>query len=285
MNDKKLSRLIYPIVFLQDIFERKAMTVPSKTTPTLITHKSPVSQPKVRRKEGVFYIGMALVAMAITIAGFGPAMVDTESRREPVNLAVVVHGAIFGAWLILFLAQTILVSKGKIAIHRKMGYAGAFLAILMVVSGYLTAINIAQRGYDLSGDLIFGSNDLLTLFAIQLGDVFTFGLLVGIAIWYRRRPDIHKRLMLLATVGALMPAALAHIIGHSPVLREIQVPIIVIPLFLLLFASAIRDRIYLGRIHPISLWVALAMFLWSNFRAVVIGPSQAWHDFANWLIK
>ena len=82
-----------------------------------------------------------------------------------------------------------------------------------------------------------------------------------------------------------MPAALTHIIGHSPVLREIQAPIIVIPLFLLLFTSAIRDRMYLGRIHPVSLWVALAMFLWSNLRAVVIGPSETWHDIANWLIK
>lgn len=261
------------------------MTISSKTIPSQITHKSPIAQPMIRRKEGVFYIGMAIVAMAITIAGFGPAMVDTESRREPVNLAVIVHAAIFGAWLILFLVQTILVSKGKVTTHRKLGFLGAVLAIVMVVSGYLTAINMARRGYDLSGDLIQSPNELLTLLVLQLGDVVTFGLLVGIAILYRSRPEIHKRLMLLATVGALMPAALAHIIGHSPVLREIQFPIIVIPLFLLLFASAIRDRIYLGRIHPISFWVALAMFLWSNLRAVVIGPSDAWHDIANWLIK
>lgn len=237
------------------------------------------------RADGVFYIGMALVAMAITIAGFGPAMLDTESRREPMNLTVMVHAVIFGAWLVLFLMQTILVSKGKISTHKKMGYAGAVLAFLMVVSGYLTAIKMTRRGYDLSGDLIQGANDPISLLALQLGDVLTFGLLVGIAVRYRRRPDIHKRLMLLATVGALMPAALTHIIGHSPVLRAIQFPVIVIPLFLLLFSSAIRDRIYLGRIHPISLWVAIAMFLWSNLRAVVIGPSEAWHTFAGWLIE
>lgn len=252
---------------------------------TMITPTSSFEPTMSRRTTGDFFTGMALVAMGITVAGFGSTMVDLESRREPVNFAVVLHGAIFGAWLVLFLSQTILVSMGRIALHRKMGYIGTVLEILMMVSGYLTAITMARRGYDLSGDLVQGTNDPITLLALQLGDIFTFGLLVGIAIWFRKRPDIHKRLMLLATIGALMPAALTHIIGHSPVLREIQAPIIIIPLFLLLFASAIHDRIYLGRIHPISLWVALAMFLLSNLRAVVIGPSETWHDLANWLIK
>lgn len=91
--------------------------------------------------------------------------------------------------------------------------------------------------------------------------------------------------MLLATVGALLTVALAHIIGHSPVLRAIQAPIIVIPLFMLLFASTLYDRLTHGRIHPVSLWVALALFLWSNLRAVVIGPSDTWQNFARWLIQ
>ena len=248
-------------------------------------HKSSIEQKMPRRTEGGFYIGMAVVALAITIAGFGPTMVDTDSRREPMNVATAAHAAIFGAWLILFLSQTILISKRRIALHRKMGYIGALLAIIMVVSGYMNAITMARRGYDLSGDLIQSENDPFTLLALQLGDIFTFILLVGIAVWYRSRPDIHKRLMLLATVGSLLPAALAHIIGHSPVLREIQAPIIVIPLLLLLFAGAIHDRLHYGRIHPVSLWVALAMFIWSNLRAVVIGPSETWHNFATWLIK
>jgi hypothetical protein len=91
--------------------------------------------------------------------------------------------------------------------------------------------------------------------------------------------------MLLATVGSLMPAALTHIIGHSPVLRQITAPIITLPLFMLLFAGALHDRLSQGRIHPVSLWVALALFVWANLRAVVIGPSDAWHNFAQWLIK
>jgi hypothetical protein len=238
-----------------------------------------------RRAEGRFYIVMALAAVVIAIAGFGPAVVDTASRKAPLTLAVGVHGVVFGAWLLLFLTQTLLVPKGRIAVHRRLGYAGAGLAVLMVVSGYATAIAMARRGYDLSGDLIGAGGNPLELLAFQLGDLVSFSILVAAAVLLRHRSDVHKRLMLLATVGALMPAALAHIIGHSPFLRGINAPIILIPLITLLFAGAVHDRLSWGRIHPVSLWVALAMLVWANLRAVVIGPSDTWHEFAAWLIR
>jgi hypothetical protein len=237
-----------------------------------------------RRTEGLFYTGMAIIAILIAIAGFVPTAISTASRKAPITWALAAHGAIFGAWLLLFLVQTILIRKKKFAYHRQLGYIGAVLATLMVVSGYITAMAMFRRGYDLSGDLVQGTSSPYVLLVLQLGDLLTFGILVGVAIWYRRYSDVHKRLMLLATVGSLMPAALAHIIGHSPVLREISAPIIVIPLVMLLFAGAVYDRFSRGSVHPVSLWVALALFVWSNLRAVVIGPSDIWKEFAEWLI-
>ena len=242
-------------------------------------------QPSLRQSEGWFYVIMAIIAIAIAIAGFAPAAASTASRRAPLTWALVLHGAIFGAWILLFLTQTILIKKRRLGIHRRLGYLGALLAVLMVLSGYITAISMARRGFDLSGDLIQGTGDPLELLVFQIGDLLSFSILVGLAIWYRSKPAVHKRLMLLATVGSLMPAALTHIIGHSPVLRQITAPIITLPLFMLLFAGALHDRLSQGRIHPVSLWVALALFVWANLRAVVIGPSDAWHNFAQWLIK
>jgi hypothetical protein len=237
-----------------------------------------------QQSEDWFYVLMAFIAIAIAIAGFAPAAVSTTSRRAPLTWALISHGAIFGAWLLLFLTQTILITKRKLALHRRLGYLGAFLALLMVVSGYITAIAMARRGYDLSGDLIRGKGNPLELLVFQLGDILSFTVLVGLAIWYRTNSAIHKRLMLLATLASLMPAALTHIIGHSPVLREITAPIILIPLFMLLFAGALHERLSQGSVHPVSLWVALALFVWANLRAAVIGPSDAWRNFAEWLI-
>jgi hypothetical protein len=90
--------------------------------------------------------------------------------------------------------------------------------------------------------------------------------------------------MLLATVGGLMPAPLAHLIGHSPLPRQMG-PIIVIPIALFLFASAAYDRASLGRIHPVSLWGATVIFIWDLSLNIAIGPSAAWHQFAQWLIS
>ena len=239
----------------------------------------------LRRAEGRFYIGMALAAAATAIAGFAPAIYDPASRKGPLTWAVGLHGVVYSAWLALFLTQALLVFNRRIALHRVLGSVGAALAVIMLVSGYFTTIAMVRRGYDLSGDLIGESGDPLMVMVFQLGDLLCFGILVAMGIIFRHRPDLHKRLMLLATVGALMPAALSHIIGHSPFLRGFHPAIILIPWTAFLFAGAVHDRLLRGQIHPVSLWGALAVWLWSNLRAAVIGPSDLWREFANWLIS
>jgi hypothetical protein len=253
------------------------MLDPASTAPLIAT--------VVSRSEGRFYVAMAVVAMLIVTAGFGPGLFDPSIRRAPLTISVAAHGAVFTAWLVLFLTQTLLIPKGQFAIHRRLGYAGAILAVLMVVSGYFTAIAMTRRGYDLSGDLVATVDDALTILVFQLGDLVSFSILVAAAVLYRRRADIHKRLMLLATVGALMGAPLAHVIGHWPLLRDIKAPIILIPLVMLYFAGAVHDRLSRGRIHPVALWGAIGLFVGGNVRAAIIGPSDLWHQFAAWLIR
>lgn len=89
--------------------------------------------------------------------------------------------------------------------------------------------------------------------------------------------------MLFATIGALMNAPLAHMFFHTPAL-DARPALFLLPMVLLLSASAVYDRLALGRIHPVSLWVAVALFAWGNLRAVVIGPSESWHALAAWLV-
>jgi hypothetical protein len=199
------------------------------------------------------------------------------------TLMVALHGAVFGAWLLLFAVQTTLVSSRNVATHRKLGAVGGVLAILMVGIGFKTAVELARRGFDLSGDLNSAANPF-GLLAFQLGDLVTFTILIGLGIAYRRRADLHKRFMLLATVGPLMAAPLAHLMGHTPALRD-KGPLILVPLVLLWSSHAVYDRLSRGRIHPVSLWGPVALFVWANLEATVIGPSAVWHRFAAWLIS
>ena len=80
-----------------------------------------------------------------------------------------------------------------------------------------------------------------------------------------------------------MRAPLAHVLGHVPALRD-KGPIILVPLVMLYVSHAVYDRLSLGRIHPVSLWGAVALFVWANLRAALIGPSAAWHQFGAWLV-
>jgi hypothetical protein len=231
---------------------------------------------------GWFYQGMGIVAIFLVIAAFAPGIASSTGRNAPLTPLVWVHGAVFFSWLLLYLLQTTFIAIGRRAIHRRVGVASMLLAAALLAVGYATAITMARRGFDLSGDLAAAS-DPLGVVVFPLGDLVSFAVLVASAFWYRHRPAIHKRLILLATTGSLMAAPLAHLIAKFPSLREIP-PIILIPLAVLYMTGALHDRIVHGRVHPVSLWGGLALLGWAQLRAAVIGPSDAWHQFAAWLI-
>jgi hypothetical protein len=230
-----------------------------------------------------FYRAMGIVAVLLVIAAFTPGVVHSAGRNAPLTPLVWVHGAVFSAWLLLYLVQTTLIAARCTAVHRRIGVAATVLAAAVLGVGYATAVAMARRGFDLSGDLNAAADPLRVL-VLPLGDLVSFGVLVTGAFWYRRRPEVHARLMLLATAGALMAAPLAHLIAKIPALREAP-PVILVPLSALCMASAVHDRIVDGRIHPVSLWGGVALLAWGPLRALVIGPSATWHLFAGWLIR
>jgi hypothetical protein len=202
-------------------------------------------------------------------------------------------------FLLVFLTQVTLVATGRTAVHRRLGMVGAMLAAVMMVSTYALSVETMRRGYDLSGDLQrlqFGpslrpdelrdrASDTAAGLALNVGQILAFGLFVGAGIWYRRRPDVHKRLMLLAMVGVLTGPPFAHVFGHWPVLTAVT-SIVQLPIsILLLCVSAIHDRATEGRIHPVSLWGALLLFVWFPVWIAVIGPSRMWSEVVEALVR
>ena len=232
-----------------------------------------------RRRDHRFYVGMAIVAFLVAMIGFGGSLRGAVTGSRTFTALVHLHGALFGFWLVFFIAQTSLVASGRIAIHRRLGVLGGALAAAMLVVGFRTSVVAARHGYDLDR-----TNDPLGFMIFPLGDLLAFTILVSAGLWFRKRPMAHKRLMLMATVGTMLNAPLAHLISNTPALFAIKAPIILVPLILLLFASAAYDKLTLGKIHPVSLWVAVALFVWDNLRAVVIRPSAAWHAMAGWIV-
>ena len=130
-------------------------------------------------------------------------------------------------WLLIFLVQSWLVATPAcVAWHKRLGLASIFILAVMIPLAYETTIGMVKRGFDLSGDLTVGTGDDLAYQAVfPLFNILIFAALVIAALAYRSRPEVHKRLMLFANIE-LMPAPLAHIIGHHPLLAALPPPIV-----------------------------------------------------------
>ena len=246
-----------------------------------------------RRVERWFYITAALFMNLLSVVGFGPSIIDHSRRNAPLTPLATAHGIVVGAWLLLFLTQATLVATRRTAVHRRLGVVGSVLAVVMIVLGYAAIIGFGRRGYDLSGDVIralsrsgLRRRDAAGLL-FPLAGLLNFGGLAAAGLWYRHRPDIHKRLMLLA-LAPLVSEPILHLVGHLtgrwPTLQGKGISISVPITILLLSASAIYDRVSRGRIHPISLWVPVLLFAWQNVLVFLVFPSAARHKFAAWLI-
>lgn len=208
------------------------------------------------RAESWFYPLMGGVAVLIVLAGFGGTFYGVARGDGKMSHLVAVHTAIFAAWLVFFIAQTTLVARGNVAAHMRWGIVGLLLAVAMLFVGYLTSIAGIRRGFDL-GD----NNDPLGYAVFPMGDLVSFAILFTLGYIYRHQAQAHKRFMLLATIGALLNAPLAHFIAHTPALKQ-KGPLVILPFMIaLLLASAIFDKFARGRIHPVSLWGAVALFL------------------------
>lgn len=237
--------------------------------------------PTKSRLEPWFFRSMALAMIGVSLLGFLPAILHPVGRRAPLSALAAVHGLVFFAWLLLFLVQASLIATRHVAWHRCLGVASVVLLALMIPLGFLTTLAMVRRGYDLSGDIAFQKNP-------AEGAVFTFinlllfGVLAIAALVYRRRPELHKRLILFANIE-LMPSPLAHLMGHIPRLATLPGSIILVPMSVFVFAAVGRDLLGARRIHPLT-WCLAALVLFSGpIEAGPIGTSAAWGQFVEWL--
>jgi len=231
-------------------------------------------------------VSVTLLVILLNVMSFAPSIIDTSTRRVPLPLTSVdlVHALVSVTWLLVFLAQVTLIAAGRPAVHRRLGVVGVLLSVALIVVTWFMLGEGARRGFDLSGDLVPpGTSVDPGAFLAPANSLVPIGILVGTAVWYRRRPAVHKRLMMLALLTST-GAPIAHLVGHWPALQPYPV-INPISSLLLLSVPAIHDRVSGPSIHPVSLWGAIGVFAWLTVFFTAIVPTSAWHDFAAWSIR
>jgi hypothetical protein len=230
---------------------------------------------------GDLYTWTALGCVLTAFLGFLPTFwMPLSAGKFAANPVVFMHGIGFFTWTLFALFQTSLVPGGRVSLHREVGLAGISFATLLTVLGLLAALNSLQSG--IAAGQAHGAEAFLI---VPLTVIVPFAVLIAFAIANIRRPEFHKRLMLLATISVLnAPVARPLIVWVFKLPPTQQLPVwIDVPAcylsYLLIVPALIHDWRTRGRIHPVYL-IAVPILLIVPLAVMPISDSAAWHSFA-----
>src|SRR5215472_3309676 len=144
---------------------------------------------------------MAMSCVAVAFIGFVPTYwIPVAKGVVEARPITHLHGILFFSWTLFFVLEAWLAASGRIARHRAIGMIGISLATAMTIVGTVVTI-ISTRAL-----AAVGLEDAGIAFMIApLGGLLFFATAVALAIANVHRPEVHKRLMLVATV-AILPA-------------------------------------------------------------------------------
>ena len=219
--------------------------------------------PNIRKTDRLFFSVMASTCVLMTFLGFLPSYYGRSAALPPLYL---LHGALCTAWIVLLAMQTALVAGRRTDIHRRLGVAGAILAAVVFVFGLAVSVETLRRNGGPPG------SDPRKFFAIPLGDIIVFGVLVGAAILQRHQRDAHKRLMLLATIS-LLTAAVGRFLRQLAIGGQpnsfFATDVLVVPL-------VVYDLVTLGRVHPATIWGCAMVVGFKALLFYVIAVTPPW---------
>ncbi|HUK03117.1 MAG TPA: hypothetical protein VLW26_12635 [Steroidobacteraceae bacterium] len=228
-----------------------------------------------RSREHWFYSALAILIAIAVFVGFAPSYYLKAHYAVPPPLTSVlhVHGAVFTLWIVLLVTQTSLVAADRTDLHRRLGVFGGIVAVVMTFFAAYVPISRFQEG--LLGTSP-GAPPAAILLAIALGSFVVFPVLVGSALYYRRRPDFHKRLMIIATCE-VVTAAFGRwpVVGGNPLTFFAAADVFVL-------ALVVHDLVTLRKVHSATLWGGL-FFILSEPVRVGLSMTPAWAAFAAWL--
>ena len=222
-----------------------------------------------------FHTAMGALVAVITLGGFARtyylrALFEQPSRAPDPSWELATHGALFTAWIAFQVSQPWLVAAGRVALHKKLGWAGAGLALAVWFMGNLVSARAMDVGYR-------GMGDPHAFYAVTFFSMQAFAVIVAAAIWWRRDGATHKRLMLLSN-AAILEAAIGRMPwldidpGSAPFYFYLGADFIIL-------AGIAFDLATRGRVHR-AWWIGGGLLALSQVGRVMIMHSEPWLQFA-----
>ena len=216
------------------------------------------------------YLPATILIVVIAFIGFWPTYFGPALKgRVHVPPLIHLHAVIYVTWLALFATQVALAATNRVKLHMQMGRWIMAYGVVVVIAGLMAA---AQGfGTRLAAGDVFRAQRWL--FGVLRDLVFFVPFLI--AGWiYRQKPEIHKRLMIMATTILVLPAVSRMSFLGTPVPLWKFMLVWPIPVYLLMIHDFYKKRL----IHPVYLIGVVTML---TMRLILpFGSSHAWQSIA-----
>jgi len=222
------------------------------------------------------YLSAGLLATLIAIVGFwptyfGPLLAGTLSTTRLIHI----HAAVQIIWLALFVTQIALAGTGRMRLHVKLGGWVVAWGAVVVVAGLILSFEIFGA-HVRAGQAEIGQRRIFGF----LRDLLFFAPFLFAGWIYRRKPELHKRLMLTAGTIVLLPA-----VGRMTFLGAPPLPVwkfmLVwpLPLYVLMIYDYATRRL----VHPVYVVGVAAMLA---MRLVLpLNRTETWMSISEWLVR
>jgi hypothetical protein len=208
---------------------------------------------------------MSLVFAALVVWGFSRTVdANLFHAAPPRPFLLWIHGTAFSTWVVFFIAQSTLVRVHKVSRHRFLGWFGTGLATVMVALGFAIAVIMAR--FD---TVVLHQTGAAAFLSIPFFDMIAFGTCIALAIYWRKRPDFHRRLVFIATCG-LMDAALGrfdYLFNHNLFFPCLD---------LLIVLGMLRDLVVDRRVHKVYLYALPVLFVGQGLAVYMWRVDPAW---------
>jgi hypothetical protein len=201
--------------------------------------------------ERYFYFLMSLAVVAVVVYGFsftiGQNLIHPAVPRPPL---LYFHAALFSLWLVFLIVQSALVRTSNVRVHRKIGWFGVALGTAIPLMGVSIAIAMGR----FNARQLHQANTEADLI-IPLWDMVAFTACFVLAVYWRKKPEFHRRLMLIATC-ALTAAAFGRFPENllPPVLFYSGVDVLIL-------LGVVRDLVVSRSVHAVYRYALPAFVL------------------------
>jgi hypothetical protein len=229
-----------------------------------------------------FFLGMAGLLLLILLVGFSRTLylrLFFEVPSIPIYLHV--HGATVTAWFVLLVVQASLVNVSRVDIHRRLGILGVVLGVAVIPAGLMATLQFIPRLPELGLPFEVAPRVVTWIVFVNFHMLLGFVVFLVAALLNRAKADVHKRLMLLATIS-LIPPALARISQNLGWLLEQEIIFVTVTWLLLAVPILVYDLVTSKRLHSATAIGGL-FFLLVVFSPILISGTDIAQNFVRGL--